>query len=304
MPRCSTSRWLDDDLFKDHARTIALFNGMVRRGLEISWDASNGVIASSCTDEIVAAAAESGCVALIVGMESGNPRILREIRKPGTVDVFLRASEVFQRYEQINSSAYLIIGFPGETLSMIQDTVDASLQMNLDWYRIKTLQPLPNTPIYDTMLADGLLPDADKREVRYITGGYGRSHAIDLSGAGEDALRNPMDGGLPEDHIPDAAQLDEVWFHMNYALNYQRVCRETRPVKLEQQRLFLDTICDVIAPGNALALYTKGMVQAKLGRGSTAELVSQLSERLDGSAYWQQRFDALGLRVADLERAA
>src|SRR5678815_1379258 len=144
--------WLDDDLLKDHTRAVALFNGMVQRGLRLTWDASNGVIASSCTDEVIAAAEASGCIALIIGMESGNPDVLRRIAKPGTVDVFLAASEVLRRHERINSNVYLMLGFPGETVGMIRDTIDVSLRMNLDWYRIKPLQPLPSTPIYQTMI--------------------------------------------------------------------------------------------------------------------------------------------------------
>ena len=77
--------WLDDDLLRDHTRAIGLFNEIVRRGLTITWDATNGVIAASCTDEVIDAAAKSGCIALNIGMESGNPDILRKIVKPGTV---------------------------------------------------------------------------------------------------------------------------------------------------------------------------------------------------------------------------
>ena len=53
------------------------FDAMVRRGLRLTWDASNGVIAASCTEEVIAAAEASGCIALIIGMESGHPTILR-----------------------------------------------------------------------------------------------------------------------------------------------------------------------------------------------------------------------------------
>ncbi len=292
--------WLDDDLFKDHARIIALFNGMVKRGLTLTWDASNGVMASSCTDEVVAAAAASGCLALILGIESGNARILRQIRKPATVDVYLRAAETLQRYEEINSSAYLIIGFPGETISMIKDTIDVSLEMNLDWYRIKTLQPLPNTDIYAGMLDDNLLRDVEKKAVRYITGPYGRSHDADRSVGARTAGRGNVFDSIPMDSIPTAGQLDEIWFYMNYKLNYERVHSEARPIKLKQQYQFVECICDVIAPDNALALYTKGILQIKLMGEVEGRLVEKLENQLRSSPYWRDRFDAFGLAVGDL----
>jgi len=50
------------------------------------------------------------------------------------------------------ASVYLMIGFPGETMGMIKDTINVSLEMDLDWYRVKPLQPLPNTPISGRVL--------------------------------------------------------------------------------------------------------------------------------------------------------
>ena len=52
--------WLDDDLFFDHRRAIRLFNEMVRRDVGLTWDCTNGVVAASCTEELIAAAVESG----------------------------------------------------------------------------------------------------------------------------------------------------------------------------------------------------------------------------------------------------
>ena len=89
--------WLDDDLLKDHKRAIELFNGIVNRKISISWDATNGVIASSCTKEVVDAMSKSGCIALNIGMESGNREILKQIKKPGTVETFLKGSSSSKR---------------------------------------------------------------------------------------------------------------------------------------------------------------------------------------------------------------
>ena len=88
--------WLDDDFLKGTARTLKLFNEMVRQKVGMTWDCTNGVIANSCTDELMAAAAESGCIGLNIGMESGNRKILRDIKKPGSPEIFLRAAEVLR----------------------------------------------------------------------------------------------------------------------------------------------------------------------------------------------------------------
>jgi hypothetical protein len=66
--------WLDDDFLYNEKDSVALFNEMVRQNVDITWDNSNGVIASSCTDEVISAAAESGCLALFWELNQGTQR--------------------------------------------------------------------------------------------------------------------------------------------------------------------------------------------------------------------------------------
>jgi radical SAM superfamily enzyme YgiQ (UPF0313 family) len=287
--------WLDDDLLKDHKRAVALFDGMVRRGLRLTWDASNGVIAASCTEEVIAAAEASGCIALIIGMESGNPTVLRQIAKPGTVETFQRAAEVLRRHEHINSNVYLMLGFPGETMRMIRDTIDVSLEMNLDWYRIKPLQPLPSTPIYQTMLEQGLLEDTDFKAVRYITGAYGKHAGMEHHTEPEIDFRAAIES-IPDDAIPTREQIDDLWFYMNFRLNYERVLAETRPTKLLQHRRTLTGICDLISPDNAFALYVLAEVERRIDGAPDAQVLERLRHQYATSPFWHERLNAFGLR--------
>ena len=54
----------------------------LRMLIDLTWDLSNGVIAAALDEEIVAAMAESGCIGLFIGMESGNKKNLRSIKNP------------------------------------------------------------------------------------------------------------------------------------------------------------------------------------------------------------------------------
>ena len=115
--------WLDDDFLKGTERSLDLFSEMVRQKVGVTWDCTNGVLAASCTDELMSAAAESGCVGLNIGMESGNRTILKQIKKPAMPETLLKAAEVLKKHESINARVFLIIGFPGETFRMILDTI-------------------------------------------------------------------------------------------------------------------------------------------------------------------------------------
>ncbi|MEE2745368.1 MAG: radical SAM protein [Pseudomonadota bacterium] len=292
--------WLDDDLLKDHDRAIALFNGIVKRKLDITWDATNGVIAASCNEEMVHAMAESGCIALMIGMESGNPQILKQIKKPGKVETFLRAAEVFHKFPQIHARVFLMIGFPGETLEMINDTINVARKMDLDWNSITPLQPLPNTPIYDSMVEQGLVSAVKDSEVRFQAGGYGKQDEIDqglrlASASFEEAFYS-----IKMTDIPTREQINDIWFFMNYHLNFHRLFSENREEKIKQLFLHLRALSDVISPEHGLALYFTGYLQHKLYGKTDPKLIDRLERKLEESNYWRSRLSSFGLKVDDL----
>ena len=295
--------WLDDDLLKDHARAIELFNGMVRRGLGMTWDATNGVIASSCTPEVVEAMADSGCIALNIGMESGNPQILREVRKPGTVSNFLKAAEVLRNFEQIHARVFLMLGFPGETLRQIADTINVARTMDLDWCGITVLQPLPNTPIYDAMVAQGLIEPVGSGKVRFNSGGYGKQDQVDMGLRRSSQSFEEAFCSIDMDAVPDHTQLDDIWFFMNYHLNFHRLFTEDRPVKIRQQMLNLTALSDVISPEHGFALYFTCYLQHKLTGTIDPALVDRLDRKLGESDYWRDRLSAFGLSIEDVRTA-
>ena len=295
--------WLDDDLLKDHDRAIQLFNEMVRRNLGITWDATNGLIASSCDYDVIAAAAESGCIAVNIGMESGNPKILRDIKKPGRVDNFIKAAEVFSKFENIHVSVLLMLGFPGETMGMVLDTINVARQMDLDWHRIAQLQPLPNTPIYDSMVAQGLIEAVGSKNVRFNGGAFGRQVEIEQGRQLATPNFEEAFGQIRLDQVPTYDQLMDVWFYMNYHLNFHRLFTENRPVKIKQQLKNLRVLSDVISPENGFALYFLGYLQHKVFGEIEPEIVQRLETRLSTSPYWKDRLHAFGLSVSDLRTA-
>ena len=292
--------WLDDDLLKDKKRAIDLFNGMIRRNIDLTWDATNGVIAASCTPDVVAAMAESGCIAGNIGMESGNPDILRQIKKPGAVKTFLKAAEVFRRYPQIHIRVFLMIGFPGETFRRIRDTFRVAQEMDMDWYAITTLQPLPNTPIYDSMIEQGLVDEVGSKNVRFNSGGYGKQDEVERaqrfsSNNFEEALE-----GFNLDEIPSTDQLTDIWFLLNFHLNFKRLIHENRQQKIKQQIMNLDALSDVISPEHPFALYYSGVLQYKLHGEVSPSIINRLESMLSSSDYWTERFRYFNLKTDDL----
>ncbi len=295
--------WLDDDLLFNERRAIQLFNEIVKQNIKITWDAMNGVIAASCKDEVISAAAESGCVAVNIGIESGNAKIQQQIRKPGNSRKFLQAAEIFKKYEKINARLFLMLGFPGETYRMIADTILLSLEMDLDWNSITILQPWKTTPIYEAMIEQGQI---EKRqgslEGKYSSGPFGkqRSVEIDYSVNLHDFKKFFAEEKI--DQIPTKSDLLDIWFFSNYYLNFNRLFKEKRHSKISQQYKNLDNICNVVAPGNGFALYFKALMESKNYNSVETQTINDLEKVLENSVFWTDTFSNLGLSIEHLQQ--
>lgn len=288
--------WIDDDLLFNHARAIELFKEKTKRRLKLTWDAGAGVIAASCTDDVMKAAEESGCIGLYIGLESGSKRILSLIRKPASPDIFFKASDVMHRNSRIWFGAFVMIGFPTETYKDIQDTLNVCRKMDIDWCRINNLQPFPNTEIYKLLAAEDPLFEVKTNEVRMTLGSFGKQREIEDGVRKADAFRDPFNS-LSLSDVPDQKALQDIWFIMNYKLNFERIPNERRPEKIKLLIARLETILAEISPHNAFAMYFLCHLQEKMNGRMSPDLFSRLNETLAGSDYWRSRFKAFGLSM-------
>lgn len=283
--------WLDDDLFFDEKRAIKLFNGMVQRNLGITWDASNGVIASSVAvhPEIVDAAVKSGCIALCFGIESGSPEILRSIHKPSGIKHFLKIGVLLHNYPSVFTKGFLIIGFPYETIGQLRLTIDLATKMSLDWFSVQLLTPLPSTELYDHMVAHGLLTagtlnvgvresDRQRQKEKIEQPNFFHfDHAADT-------------------YIPSIEELQDIWFDLDYRINYPKLLTEQDATRLRKAKYYLTDICDRMTVNNPLTNLFLAIVLEKIGEYDAARNRKiQARTYLESSNYWLARFKDLNL---------
>lgn len=292
--------WLDDDFLYNPKESIELFNLITKSNLGMTWDCSNGVIAAACKEEVIDAAEKSGCIGVNIGMESGNREILKSVRKPGTVENFLKAAEVFRKFEKINARVFLMIGFPNESYQMILDTIQVSKEMALDWYNVSILEPLPNTPIFNSMVQEGQinLDNLEFSEIRYNSGGLGKHKQQK-----RDMLSSEFSDAFNVSNInevPPKEKLDDIWAYMNYHLNFKRLTQSHSKEKIIQKKRYVENITDLISPENCLALYFLGYLEKKINGKANIGTINKLIETLKAHPYWQKRFDEFRLSVKDI----
>ena len=294
--------WLDDDLFYNPKRTLKLFNEIIKRNLNITWDASNGVIISSAvaSPELIHSAAESGCIGMYFGIESGNPGILREIRKPSSVKQCLKLGEMMKKYPQIFTRGFLIIGFPKETYGQMLDTVEVAQTMELDWYTVQMLTPLPSTEIYSEMVEEGLIKEGmlNVNEDGFTMFSIRESERQRMQELKEKTNAKNFNNFLKRnvDIVPTKQELDDVWFLIDYKVNYEKILTEDDPLRLRKMKCFLNDVSCRMSINNPLSTLYLGIVERKLGDLQRAHNAALLSRKyLKGSVYWENRFDMLDL---------
>ena len=290
--------WLDDDLLFNEMRATALFNEIIRRKMNLTWDASNGVIAAAITPGLLHAMVESGCIGLNIGIESGSPKILQEVHKPGTVDSFRKAKYLLAAYPYLFIKGFLMMGFPGETLGQMKETVNLALELGFDWYPLQILNPLPSTEIFGS-----LTQDCGSVIANPGTGGWmaGIFQSLNLRRREENEKANARKffdrlQGKDLDIVPSKEDLADLWFLMDYKINYEPILDMENPVKLENKRKILRDICDRISHANALGNLFLSLTERKLRSFAEADRRMALAKQfLDESDYWQKRFAVFGL---------
>jgi len=294
--------WLDDDLFFDRDRTLNLFNEIVRNNLNVTWDASNGLIASAAVahPELIDAAEKSGCIGAYFGIESGNEQILKKIYKPSGIKHYLKLGDLMNKHEKIFTRGFLIIGFPDETLAQVLDTIEVSKKMALDWYTVQLLTPLPSTEIYDQMANAGKV---EKNKLNLEGEGFTMFSVRESERQRKIEETNKRDNSdfinllnANKNHVPNQKELNDLWFLADYEINYKPILKQNNLSKLKKLEHFLTDVSDRMTRDNPLSNYFLSIVKKKLNKNADSKNRELLvSKYLEKSNYWKQRFKTLNL---------
>ena len=91
---------------------------------------------------------EAGCRLLIVGYESGDPQILKNIKKGATVDMAERFTANCKKLGLVIHGDF-IVGLPGESRESIRKTIDFAKKLDNETIQVSIAHPYPGTEFYD-----------------------------------------------------------------------------------------------------------------------------------------------------------
>jgi len=149
--------FFDDDTFNiQKARTIELCSKLKPLGL--TWSCTSRVT----TDfETLKAMKEAGCRLLIVGYESGDPQILKNIKKGATVE---RARQFTKDCHKLGLVIHgdFILGLPGETRETINNTIAFAKELDVETIQVSVAHAYPGTELYDHVVKNGFMVSSNK----------------------------------------------------------------------------------------------------------------------------------------------
>src|SRR3954471_6295317 len=184
--------FFDDDTFNiQKARTIELCAKLKPLGL--TWSCTSRVT----TDyETLKAMKEAGCRLLIVGYESGDPQILKNIKKGATVE---RARQFTKDCHKLGLVILgdFILGLPGETRETIRNTINFAKELDVETIQVSVAHAYPGTEFHDFAEKHGFIVNTQSM---VDAGGHQMAH-----------IEYP---GLPRDYVMEMVHrfYDEYYF--------------------------------------------------------------------------------------------
>ena len=138
--------FVDDTFNYPQDRFEKLLDRMIEEKINIPW--FSFLRCQFVNERIVHKMKRSGCEGVLLGIESGSDRVLKNMNK-GAISKFYKESLKWLKEQNIITVGAFVIGFPGENHDTILETKDFIENSKLDFYFLQPFFYLHHTPIYN-----------------------------------------------------------------------------------------------------------------------------------------------------------
>ena len=150
--------FIEDDTFTiNKERVKKVCNLIKEKNLKFVWSCN---ARTDIPFDVLKDMKEAGCRMLIVGYETGNPEIMKNIKKGITIEQAERFTKDAKKVG-IKIFGCFMIGLPGETKETIRETMEWAKKLRPDMAQIQQIVPFPGTEFYDWCKERGYLITED-----------------------------------------------------------------------------------------------------------------------------------------------
>lgn len=146
--------FFDENFTLNKKNVYAFCDEILRRGLKIYFDIRSRV--NTVDEHMLQRLKEAGCERIQFGVESGTAEILEAMKKRITLKQVENAFSAAHKAKLITYADFMI-GYPGENLDQIMQTIDFALRLDPDFVQFGVTSLFPKTYIYKDALERGVL---------------------------------------------------------------------------------------------------------------------------------------------------
>jgi radical SAM superfamily enzyme YgiQ (UPF0313 family) len=144
--KVNSFRFVDSCFTAPEKRCSQICDSIIEENLDITWTSYARI--NNMSGNLLEKMKKSGCVAIDIGLESGDSTILRKMEKKYTPPDIERAIRTAEELDII-THCNLVVGFPGETTGTINNTINVLESSRPSTYDAYLLDVAPHTSIYD-----------------------------------------------------------------------------------------------------------------------------------------------------------
>jgi len=150
----------EDNFTIDLDRAKKICDLIVERGLDFPWNMFTGIRVDRIDREFFEKAYNAGCYSVSFGVESGNQKLLDNIKKGITLDQ-IRAAFKMAKDVGMETIGFFMIALPGETIETMEETIEFAIELDPDYTKVTMTLPFPSTPLFDQLEKEGRIKTRD-----------------------------------------------------------------------------------------------------------------------------------------------
>jgi radical SAM superfamily enzyme YgiQ (UPF0313 family) len=150
---------IEDDMFNFSAKRVIEFCEALsgKYGDSVNLEFPNGLAAWKLSEESIMSLKKVGLKSIGIAVESGSPYVQKNILKKNLNLSSIKEKVELLKKHEIGIRAFYIVGLVGETVEMMQQTVQFALDLDIDWSEVKIFTPLVGSEMYDMAQKNGYL---------------------------------------------------------------------------------------------------------------------------------------------------
>lgn len=144
-------QFYDASFTTNKKRAMEICRKIIKEKLDIEWSVSAKV--NFVNKELLTLMKKAGCRRLQYGIETGNPNIMKVIKKHTDLKIMTRAINITKELG-LTVLGFLMLGLPTETHKTMENTVKFALKSKIDYVTFSLTRSFPNTEMYEKQIKE------------------------------------------------------------------------------------------------------------------------------------------------------